>query len=73
MGLVPVFFYSAPPGDLALTIAVGGEFNLGSFWGPPLAYWIANIAFVIAGMPGVYLLAQACVVVTYWAVFRLGH
>ncbi|MFY9622765.1 MAG: glycosyltransferase family 39 protein [Rhodoplanes sp.] len=71
--LVPVIFYSAPPGDLALTIAVGGEFNLGSFWGPPLAYWLANIAFVIAGMPGVYLLAQACVVVTYWAVFRLGQ
>jgi hypothetical protein len=71
--LVPSIFYSAPPGDLALTIAVGDEFNLGSFWGPPLAYWIADIAFVVAGMPGVYLLSQACVVVTYWAVFRLGQ
>jgi hypothetical protein len=71
--LIPVLFYSAPPGDLPLTIAVGHEFNLGSFWGPPLAYWLADIAFVIAGMPGVYLLAQACVVVTYWAVFRLGQ
>ena len=71
--LVPVLFYSAPPGDLPLTIAVGHEFNLGSYWGPPLAYWLADIAFVLAGMPGVYLLAQACVVVTYWAVFRLGQ
>ncbi len=71
--LVPVLFYSAPPGNLPITIAVGHEFNLGSYWGPPLAGWLADIAFVIAGMPGVYLLAQACVVVTYLAVFRLGE
>lgn len=70
--LVPVLFYSAPPGDLALTIAVGHEFNLGSYWGPPLAAWAAEIAFDIAGMAGVYLLAQACVVMTYLAVFELG-
>lgn len=70
--LVPVLFYSAPPGDLALTIAVGHEFNLGSYWGPPLAAWAAEIAFDIAGMLGVYLLAQACVVMTYLAVFQLG-
>ncbi|MFO1101259.1 MAG: glycosyltransferase family 39 protein [Xanthobacteraceae bacterium] len=71
--LVPVIFYSAPPGDLALNIAVGSEFHLGSFWGPPLSYWLADIAFAIAGMPGVYLLAQACVIATYWVVFRLGQ
>lgn len=70
--LVPVLFYAAPPGDLALTIAVGHEFNLGSYWGPPLAAWAAEIAFDIAGMPGVYLLAQACVVIAYLAMFRLG-
>jgi 4-amino-4-deoxy-L-arabinose transferase-like glycosyltransferase len=70
--LVPVLFYTAPPGDLALTIAVGHEFNLGSYWGPPLAAWAAEIAFDVAGMAGVYLLAQACVVVTYLAVFELG-
>lgn len=70
--LVPALFYSAPPGDLALTIAVGHEFSLGSYWGPPLAAWAAEIAFDIAGMAGVYLLAQACVVITYLAVFELG-
>lgn len=71
--LIPMAFYSAPPGDLPLAIAVGHEFNLGSYWGPPLAFWLADIVFVVAGMPGVYLLAQACVVAAYWAVFRLGE
>lgn len=70
--LVPMLFYSAPPGDLALTIAVGHEFTLGSYWGPPLAAWAAEIAFDIAGMAGVYLLAQACMVLTYLGVFQLG-
>jgi hypothetical protein len=28
---------------------------------------------MIAGLAGVYLLSQACVVVTYWAVFELGR
>src|SRR5258708_6727815 len=41
--------------------------------GPPLAFWLADIAFVIGGTVAVYLLAQACVLVTYWAVFELGR
>ena len=40
--------------------------------GPPLAYWLAEIAFRIAGLFGVYVLSQICVVVTYWCVFALG-
>jgi hypothetical protein len=71
--LVPTLFYSAPPGNLPLMIAVGHEFQLGSYWGPPLASWLAEIAFDIAGAPGVYLLSQACVVATYWGVYTLGR
>ncbi|MFD2184595.1 glycosyltransferase family 39 protein [Rhodoplanes azumiensis] len=71
--LVPTLFYAAPPGNLPLIIAVGHEFQLGSYWGPPLASWLAEIAFAIAGTPGVYLLSQACVVATYWGVFALGR
>lgn len=71
--LVPTLFYAAPPGNLPLIIAVGHEFQLGSFWGPPLASWLAEIAFVIAGAPGVYLLSQVCVVLTWWGVFTLGR
>src|SRR5262249_18336321 len=40
---------------------------------PPLAYWLGEIAFRIAGLFGVYLLSQICVVVTYWCVFALGR
>jgi 4-amino-4-deoxy-L-arabinose transferase-like glycosyltransferase len=70
--IVPSLFYAAPPGDLPLVLAVGHEFQLGSYFGPPLAFWLAEIAYDLGGMPGVYLLAQICVVATYWAVFELG-
>jgi 4-amino-4-deoxy-L-arabinose transferase-like glycosyltransferase len=71
--LLPSLFYSAPPGELADILALGREFQLGTWRGPPLAYWMAEIAFRIAGMPGVYLLSQACVVLAYWAVFLLAR
>src|SRR3974390_1943010 len=47
--LVPVLFYGAPPGELPLVIAVGHQFQLGSYLGPPLASWLAEIAFDMAG------------------------
>ena len=71
--LLPSLFYSAPPGELADVLALGHEFQLGTWRGPPLAYWMAEIAFRMAGMPGVYLLAQACVALAYWAVFSLAR
>src|SRR3990170_816709 len=70
--VMPSLFYAAPPGDVALVLAIGHELQLGTFLGPPLAFWLAELAFNLAGMPGVYLLSQICVVVTYWAVFTLG-
>jgi hypothetical protein len=71
--LVPVLFFSAPPGDLPTTLAIGHEFQLGTEFGPPLAFWLAEIAFRAAGMFGVYLLSQLCVVATYGAVLSLGR
>src|SRR2546423_2777443 len=72
--LVPSLFYAAPPGEVPLVLAVGHEWVLGSPYGPPLAYWFADIAFWLAGgVAGVYVLSQLCVVVTYWAVFALGR
>src|SRR4029079_14897015 len=47
--LVPAIFYSAPPGDLPLVLAVGHEFRLGSYLGPPLAFWAGELAFRIGG------------------------
>jgi hypothetical protein len=73
--LVPALFYGAPPGELPVVIAVGHQFQLGSYLGPPLASWLAEIAFDIAGKHalGVYVLSQVCVFVTFWAVFLLGR
>jgi 4-amino-4-deoxy-L-arabinose transferase-like glycosyltransferase len=71
--VVPAVFYFAPPADLAQLLAVGHEFRLASGVGPPLAYWLGAIVFRIAGLFGVYLLSQICVVVTYWCVFALGR
>src|ERR1043165_1148632 len=72
--LVPALFYAAPPGEVPLVLAVGHEWVPGSPYGPPLAYWVGEAAFILAGgVFGLYLLSQLCVVVTYWAVFTLGR
>ena len=73
--LVPGWFYSGPPGNLPEVLAVGHEFQLGTYLGPPLAFWLAEIAFRITGrsLLAIYALSQICVVLTYWAVFRLGR
>jgi hypothetical protein len=71
--LVPLLFYSAPPGQLPLVLAIGHEFQLGTDFGPPLAFWLAELAYRAAGMFGVYLLSQICIVVTFWAVLNLGR
>jgi 4-amino-4-deoxy-L-arabinose transferase-like glycosyltransferase len=71
--LIPSLFYSAPPGELSGILAIGHEFRLGSDLGPPLAFWLAELAFRIAGIVGVYFLSQLCVVVAFWAVFSLGR
>jgi 4-amino-4-deoxy-L-arabinose transferase-like glycosyltransferase len=71
--LVPALFYAAPPGELAEFLAVAREWGLGNPFGPPLAYWLGEIAFRAGGLPAVYLLSQVCVVVAFWAVFSLGR
>ncbi len=71
--VVPLLFYAAPPSGLAQLLAVGHEFPLNGDFGPPLAYWLAEIAFRVAGLFGVYALSQICVIATYWCVFALGR
>jgi hypothetical protein len=70
---VPALFYAAPPGQLPLVLAIGHEFQFGTEFGPPLAFWLAEIAYRVAGMTGVYLLSQICIAVALWAVFALGR
>jgi hypothetical protein len=72
--LVPTLFYAAPPGHLAELIAIGRELRLTSVYGPPLASWLADFAFVLSGgsLFGLYLLAQLCVLLTLYNLMTLG-
>ncbi|MCD0420016.1 glycosyltransferase family 39 protein [Rubrivivax sp. JA1024] len=73
--LVPTLFYASPPGDVAMVLAYGREYQVGTDLGPPLAFWLADIAYRAAGghIIGVYVLAQLCFVVTFYALFQLAR
>src|SRR5881398_245446 len=73
--ILPVLLYRSPPGDLATVLAFGREYQVGTWLGPPLAFWLADIAFRAVGnhMFGVYLLAQICAVVTFWTFYQLAR
>ena len=73
--ILPMLLYRSPPGDLATVLAFGREYQVGTWFGPPLAFWLADIAFRAAGnhMFGVYLLAQLCAVVTFWTFYQLAR
>jgi len=73
--LVSLVFYRSPPGDLAAVLAFGREYQVGTDLGPPLAFWLADIAFRAAGnhLFGVYLLAELCAVATFWALYLLAR
>ena len=72
---VPLLLYRSPPGDLATVIAYGREYQVGTDLGPPLAFWLADIAFRAAGdhMIGVYLLSQLCSIAMFWALYLLDR
>src|SRR5467141_1279059 len=73
--ILPLLLYRSPPDDLATVLAYGREYRVGTDLGPPLAFWLADIAFRAAGnnMFGVYLLAQLCSVVALWALYLLAR
>src|ERR1700704_2128029 len=73
--MVSLLLYQSPPGDLAPVLALGREYQVGTDLGPPLAFWLADIAFRAAGnhMFGVYVLAQLCGAVTFWVFYLLAR
>ena len=73
--VVPLLFYASPPGHVATVLAYGREYQVGTDLGPPLAFWLADIAFRLSGnhVFGVYLLAQICSVATLWFLFLLAR
>src|SRR5437868_9998987 len=60
--MLPLLLYRSPPGDVATVLAFGREYQVGTDLGPPLAFWLGDIALRMAGnhIFGVYLLAQVC-------------
>jgi Dolichyl-phosphate-mannose-protein mannosyltransferase len=72
---VTLVFYRSPPGDLAVSLAYGREYQVGTDLGPPLAFWLGDIAYRAAGghMFGVYVLAELCSVATFWSLYLLGR
>jgi hypothetical protein len=73
--IVPLLLYRSPPGDVAMVLAYGREYQVGTDLGPPLAFWLADIAFRAAGnhVIGVYLLAQLCAIATFLTLYRLAR
>lgn len=73
--LLPTLLYESPPGDVARVLAFGREYQVGTHLGPPIAFWLADLAFRLAGnhIFGVYLLSQVCFIVTFWALFALSR
>jgi hypothetical protein len=60
---------------LATLLAYGREYQVGTDLGPPLAFWLGDIAFRLAGnhVFGVYLLAQLCGVAMFWTLYQLAR
>src|SRR4030088_1210389 len=76
LGLVlPFVLCCRPSGDLATVLAYGREYQVGTDLGPPLAFWLADIAYRAAGnhMFGVYLLAQLCAIATFGTLYLLAR
>jgi hypothetical protein len=73
--ILPLLLYRSPPADLATVLAYGREYQVGTYLGPPLAFWLADIAFRAAGnhVFGVYLLAQLCAITTFLTLFQLSR
>src|SRR5215475_15575446 len=67
--IVPLMIYRSPPGDVATVLAFCREYQVGTGLGPPLAFWLADVAYRAAGnhMIGVYVLAELCEIATFIA------
>ena len=72
---IALFLYASPPGNLATVLAYGREYQVGTDLGPPLAFWLADIAYRAAGnhVFGVYVLAQICSALTLWVFYLLSR
>src|SRR5258708_16408809 len=69
--VLPLLLYRSPPGALPTVLAYRREYQLGTALGPPLAFWLADVAFRLAGahMFAPYLPAQPCSIAMFCALY----
>ena len=73
---IPLMIQPNPPLDAVEIVAWGHEWRLGYPKHPPLAPWLAEAARALGGNHAlwpIYVLGQLCVVIAFWAVWRLGR
>jgi hypothetical protein len=73
---IPFMIQPNPPLDAVEIVAWGHEWRLGYPKHPPLAPWLAEAARTLGGNHAlwpIYVLGQLCVVIAFWAVWRLGR
>jgi 4-amino-4-deoxy-L-arabinose transferase-like glycosyltransferase len=70
-----LLFYRSPPPVLATALAFGREYQVGTDLGPPLSFWLADIAYRFTGNHafGVYVLAVLASSATLWLVYLLAR
>ena len=73
--LVATLSQQVPPLDTVEWLCWGREWQLGYYKHPPLAAWVADVAFRLAGGSffGVYLAGYVAVAVALWCVWRLAR
>jgi 4-amino-4-deoxy-L-arabinose transferase-like glycosyltransferase len=74
--VIPLLIQPNPPLDAVEIVAWGHEWQFGYPKHPPLAPWLAEAARSLGGHHGlwpIYVLGQLCVVIAFWAVWRLGR
>src|ERR1700681_2251499 len=73
--ILALLLYRSPPDHLATVLAYWRGYQVAPALGPPLAFWLADIAFRLAGnhLFGVYLLAQLCSITMFLTVYQLAR
>jgi hypothetical protein len=72
---IPLFTHVNMPLDHVEMLSWGQQWEWGYYKHPPLPAWSAELAARLGGDPAwpVYLLAQLCVVGSFWAAWRVGR
>ncbi len=68
----PALFFATPPLDVVENMFWGPQWELGYYKHPPLQAWLTQLAVMIGGQSFVYVVAQACVLITYAGIYWAG-